>query len=271
MATPAEIIAGLSAPFPVERLHFRVGATSGDKATAIALAYIDARDVVERLNDVVGPQNWQRRYPWSDGNRLYCEIGVRFGDEWIWKGDGAGETQVEADKGAFSDAFKRAGVSWGIGQYLYSCPNEWYPVEPRGRSYAFSRPTMQVIRSNVAQWQEKLFGSHDRLLVSVIAAIDGDDVFRFLELTRKNPPAWDGLFSKLNSHQKKKVRDMEQRAAKTVMDYVEQMTAAVEAQDLSGIQELRAELADAAQLKIAVWKELPENVKQHISAMKEAA
>ena len=31
----------------------------------IPLAYLDARDAMERLDDVVGPENWQDRYTFS--------------------------------------------------------------------------------------------------------------------------------------------------------------------------------------------------------------
>lgn len=126
-----EIFDKLREPFPVKSIHWRVGATSKDKSKGIALAYIDSRDVMKRLDDVMGPENWQDRYPWSDGGRLVCEIGLRINNEWLWKANGAGDTQVEAEKGAFSDAFKRAAVLWGIGRYLYMLPNVWTPLDER--------------------------------------------------------------------------------------------------------------------------------------------
>ena len=45
----------LSGPFPATDISWRVGATSGDKTKGIALAYIDARDVMRRLDAVCGP------------------------------------------------------------------------------------------------------------------------------------------------------------------------------------------------------------------------
>lgn len=125
----------LAAPFSPDIVSWRVGSTNKDKTSALALAYIDARDVMARLDEVVGPANWQRRYPWSDTKRLCCEIGIKIDGEWLWKGDGAGDTDVEAEKGAFSDAFKRAAVSWGIGRYLYDLDSPWVQIEPFGRSY----------------------------------------------------------------------------------------------------------------------------------------
>lgn len=95
---------------------------------ALALAYIDARDVMERLDEVCGPALWQRAYPHAEGKTV-CSIGIKVGDEWIWKADGAGDTDIEAEKGALSAAFKRAAVSWGIGRDLYDVGDVWVPCE----------------------------------------------------------------------------------------------------------------------------------------------
>lgn len=134
-----QILEALKRPFPVDLISWRVGATTSDKSKGIALAYIDARDVMKRLDDVVGAENWQDDYPWSEGGRLVCRIGLRLGGEWVWKANGAGDTQVEAEKGAFSDAFKRAAVMWGIGRYLYMLPNVWVPLETKGRSHVIKQ------------------------------------------------------------------------------------------------------------------------------------
>ncbi len=128
----------LKCPFPASAVHWRVGNTNAKKlgvkpweaTEGSALAYIDARDVMERLDKAVGEHNWQCRYPLSDAGLLICEIGIRAsvfdaGEGWIWKANGAGDTQVEAEKGKASDAFKRAAVLWGVGQYLYKIPFQW--------------------------------------------------------------------------------------------------------------------------------------------------
>lgn len=125
----------LRRPFPADKIHWRVGATTQDKSKGVALAYIDARDVMERLDSVVGAAGWQDRYAWSDNGKLCCEIGIKLDGEWVWKSNGAGDTQYEADKGAFSDAFKRAAVMWGVGRYLYALPNEWVAIKQAGKSY----------------------------------------------------------------------------------------------------------------------------------------
>ena len=83
-----------------------------------SLSYITARCLMERLDTLVGPQNWQTRYHEVAG-KVCCELGIRIDGEWIWKADGAGETSIEGEKGSFSDAFKRAGVAFGFARELY--------------------------------------------------------------------------------------------------------------------------------------------------------
>ena len=131
----------LARPFDTTAIRWRVGATTKDKDKGIALAYVDARDVMDRLDDVLGPDNWQCRYSHA-ANKTVCEIGIRLDGEWVWKADGAGDTDYEGEKGALSDAFKRAGVRWGIGRYLYHMDNAWVPIEAKGKSYVIAQSAM---------------------------------------------------------------------------------------------------------------------------------
>jgi len=82
------------------------------------LVYIDARDVMNRLDEVFDIDGWQTHYE-NLGGRMICKLSCRIGDKWVTKSDGAGDTDIEGDKGGISDALKRAGVLWGIGRYLY--------------------------------------------------------------------------------------------------------------------------------------------------------
>ncbi|MFG1302130.1 Rad52/Rad22 family DNA repair protein [Xanthobacter sp. V3C-3] len=129
-----DLFVALAAPFHPERVSWRVGSTTGDKKKGMALAYIDARDVMDRLDSVVGPANWRRVHPHANGRTL-CSLEIKIGGEWVAKEDGAGDTDVEAEKGALSDAFKRAAVNWGIGRYLYDLPSPWVEIEQAGKSY----------------------------------------------------------------------------------------------------------------------------------------
>lgn len=134
----------LKAPFPPEKISWRVGSTNKKawekdnsiQKKGIALAYIDARDVMERLDEVVHPARWQALYPHANG-KTSCKIGIDVEENsdnlpnWVWKENGAGDSDVEAEKGAFSDAFKRAAVLWGIGRYLYDLGNTWVNLDDR--------------------------------------------------------------------------------------------------------------------------------------------
>lgn len=156
----------LKAPFNPTVISWRVGATNGEKTKGIALAYLNARDVMERLDEVCGPENWQARYPFTG----CCDIGIRINkfiqdatgstkgyldSQWVWKSNGAGQSDIEAEKGQYSDAFKRAAVLWGIGRYLYDLPNTWYPIKKVGNSYRFTDEAESQMTQFLHDWQYK--------------------------------------------------------------------------------------------------------------------
>lgn len=124
---------------------FRLQSAKYGKATIVS--YIDSRDLQDRLDEVVGAANWQVRYEEIKGN-LFASIGINTGNEWVWKSDCGTESSVEKAKGEASDSFKRAGVMWGVGRFLYSLPpitlqttkhtnkagvEKEYPVDNTGR------------------------------------------------------------------------------------------------------------------------------------------
>lgn len=102
------------------------------KGSATLLLYQDARCGMDILDDTVGSENWQKEYYEVKGN-VYCRIGILTENGWIWKSDCGIESNIDAQKGEASDAFKRACVNWGIGRELYSgprikinCPDNYY-------------------------------------------------------------------------------------------------------------------------------------------------
>lgn len=119
----------LSAEFDRKAVQWRAQSLTKNKDKAQALAYIDARDVMDRLDEVCGPALWQAEFTETPKGRVLCRIGILTEHGWVWKSDGAGDTDVEGEKGAISDALKRAAVHWGIGRYLYSLPVLWVPCE----------------------------------------------------------------------------------------------------------------------------------------------
>lgn len=93
------------------------------------LAYIDARDVMKRLDTVMGVANWQDKYIEVNGGFI-CELSLLIDGNWITKSNGAGNTKIDPLKGGISSALKRAAVEWGIGRYLYYIPKDLHRSDP---------------------------------------------------------------------------------------------------------------------------------------------
>lgn len=117
----------LKRPFKANEILYRAQSVSArdGKFYAQALPYIDARHVMRRLDEVAGIEHWQVSYN-DTGKRVFSSLGIEVtAGNWIYKSDAAGDSDVEAEKGAVSDALKRAGVVWGIGRHLYVLPKLW--------------------------------------------------------------------------------------------------------------------------------------------------
>lgn len=104
-----------------DEVDVRPAEVKNDKVTL--LLYQNARCAQNILDESVGCLNWQKEYYPVNG-LTFCKIGIKDGEtnNWVWKSDTGSESNIEADKGLASDAFKRAAVSWGIGRELYSAP-----------------------------------------------------------------------------------------------------------------------------------------------------
>ena len=108
------IFDNLCKPFAPDEVQWRIGPTNeqfkqpDEPLRAEALAYVDARTVMDRFDAVVGCENWQCNYALGTSSMLICTIGLCIDGIWIWKADGAGidPKDVEAEKSALSDAFK---------------------------------------------------------------------------------------------------------------------------------------------------------------------
>jgi hypothetical protein len=114
---------------------------------ANCVAYIDSRDVQDRLDEVVGIGNWQCDYKEVKGV-VYCGIAIKTNDDWIWKWDCGTESNVEKEKGEASDSFKRAAVKWGIGRFLYDLKIvklKTIKYEKNGKYYPLNESTSKPI------------------------------------------------------------------------------------------------------------------------------
>ena len=134
-------LSALRSRFDPRDVQFKPSVLSKDGRRALALAYIEARAVMDRLDEVVGPSNWKDSYRVLADRRndeggqveVECRLAIRLDDRWIVKADvGSGDDL----KAAYSDALKRAGVKWGIGRYLYSLPAVWADYDQARREFA---------------------------------------------------------------------------------------------------------------------------------------
>lgn len=127
-----EVTEALGAAFPEDEVEFLPRGFYNGKARA--LAYIDARSVMRRLDAVVGPGNWSFDF---DVMSPDCKmVKGRLTVLGVTKCD-AGEAAAEDEvlKSAVSDALKRCGVHFGIGRYLYYLPQVWAPYDQQKRRF----------------------------------------------------------------------------------------------------------------------------------------
>ena len=140
MKTTNEIQAALAMPFAAEDLEWRLQTAFESSMQGVAVPYVTNRAIQNRLDEVVGPQNWYNEYkPWhGTGKReaQICGISIYFeGRGFITKWDGAEDSDIEPVKGGLSDSMKRAAVQWGIGRVLYNMDTVYVNIEKKGKSY----------------------------------------------------------------------------------------------------------------------------------------
>lgn len=207
--TPQAILYALKRPF--SDVHWRVGATTSKKDSGIPLAYVDARDVMQRFDEVMGV-DWQVEYPFKG----CCRIGLKIGGEWLWRSNGAGETAYEAEKGEYSDAFKRAAVLWGVGQYLYGAKMGWKPIEQKGKSYVFSKETQRLLDSELNKYVNEMFKDKridkeemQKVQQSLLTFIEEDDNFGVKEVMDELSDSEQFfIFKFFNTKQKTAIKSM---------------------------------------------------------------
>jgi hypothetical protein len=141
-----KLIAELEVPFHPDLIEWRVMNTSDGETRGQIAPYTDQRAYTDRLNELLTPAGWTRRYTIttsanferSDDKKLVAKVFVTCdltihgigshsatGEEWT-DNDNAG-TSAEAQ------AFKRACSCFGLGRYLYSFAGIWVDLDDRGR------------------------------------------------------------------------------------------------------------------------------------------
>ena len=109
------------------------------------MTYVDARDVADRLDQVLGLDGWQDDYEQLPDGALLCRLRVKVGRTWITRCGVRGPSDQpdagDRKKAAESDALKREAVKFGVGRYLYRLPKCWLGWDPNRKLFT-QRPTL---------------------------------------------------------------------------------------------------------------------------------
>jgi len=122
MESVSQIVAKLLAePFDSNSVEWRIQSAGLNKGApwALAIPYLTARAVQQRLDDVVGIDGWENKFQAGADGGVICVLKLKINGQWVSKSDGSENTNIEPVKGGLSDAMKRAAVQFGIGRYLY--------------------------------------------------------------------------------------------------------------------------------------------------------
>jgi hypothetical protein len=145
----------LRTPFHPSDVDFRPGATTKDKTKAIGLAYVDKRLYEDRLDEVIGTDNWSVEYRPLGERGIICRLSVydNESNRTITRED-VGEfatDDVASFPTAVAQAFKRACSAFGLGRYLYSLPQVWAEYDAERRR--FTPNGLQQLRQTLASAQ----------------------------------------------------------------------------------------------------------------------
>lgn len=185
-------ISKLSVPLSIDQVEFRVQSINkGGYATL--LVYKDARADQQRLDDAVGPLNWQRRHTGGNHN---CIVSIWCDEkkEWVAKEDTGTESNAEAAKGLASDSFKRACFNWGIGRELYNYPDlsvklqpkEWKLDEKKKDKWGNAKPTATWdLKIKEWSWYSEFNGNQ----ITFLSATDNNGNMRYSWGNKRPEPA----------------------------------------------------------------------------------
>lgn len=168
-----DLRAKLAAPMDYQ---YRPGTTTNKRENgryppgtkAMMLAFIDARDIMNRLDDAVGLGKWQSQIKQvnPDGS-VVVSLGLFIETDdpqyvhtpqWVWQEDVGYRNDPDSDKeseplkAAASDGLKRAAVKFGVGRFLYDLPSSWAEID------AYGKPLKQPGSTRVEGLRERQLG-----------------------------------------------------------------------------------------------------------------
>lgn len=116
-------------------VEFSRGEIKQRKQAGRTLDYVTARTVMNRLDTVLGPENWVDEYTPGE-HSVACRLTITLPDgSKLTKCDAGGYAGMadegDDDKSGYSDAFKRAAVKFGVGRHLYGDGVPFYATDRR--------------------------------------------------------------------------------------------------------------------------------------------
>lgn len=131
----------LTKPFTENEIKFRVGETGYkfNKPYILLLAYVDSRDIEDRLDNVLGFENWEDKYipiSYQDKKNIsvsgyICELTINIDGKKVTKSNSAEMTNFEGLKGGCSKALVRTASRFGIGRHLYDFKNIYAEISDK--------------------------------------------------------------------------------------------------------------------------------------------
>ena len=172
------------------------------------LLYKDARCDMRILDETFGPDKWECSYDSIDG-KLFCTVSICFdrGDgisEWVRKQDTGTPSNMEAQKGEASDAFKRACFKWGIGRELYTAPRIWVGAE----------------NCNLKQGRNGKMQCYDDFRVTEMEVVDGQiALLTIVNMSRRGVVVYGNGKGKVETPKSDPLREAKGRMWKAIQGY----------------------------------------------------
>ena len=166
-----DLFAALAAPFETHEVKIRP-AQGGRQ-----LHYITARTAMNRLDEILGPENWWDEYSPSQ-NSVQCKLTVRLPDgSTVTKCDAGGYAGMadsgDDDKSGFSDAFKRAAAKFGVARYLYRDGVPTFAAEPAAVAASAPQPQAPAQQAAPARSREVVYPRSDGVIPRTGKALFG--------------------------------------------------------------------------------------------------
>lgn len=156
--------AALCNPFPAGSIKWLPKMVKNNRA--LAMPYVDARLVMDRLDEVCGVDGWQDEFTTDSSGCVVCRLSIWTPDKgWVTKEDvGSPSEQPDAGdrlKAAHSDALKRAAVKFGVGRYLYRIPSQWADYDPQRKQLARTPQLPDFAIPKTAPLTTPVYHEHD--------------------------------------------------------------------------------------------------------------